>query len=383
VTALAGAVLAALATGLVAAHLLAGLIVLARLARATRSPTPPPSAGAPLICLLRPVCGIDTFEEETLATSFRQDWPNHEIIFCVARADDPVVPLVGRLMEHHPDRRARLLQGDDRPTGNPKLNNVVKGWVATGAEWIAMSDSNVILPPDYLSALMAEWQADTGLVSSPPVGVRGNGLWGRVECAFLNGNQARLQLAADSLGMGYAQGKTLFYRRDIIEAAGGITTLGTELAEDVATTKIVRAAGLRVRLTPSPFPQPIGRRSLRQVWSRQLRWSRVRRAGFAGLFMAEPANGPALPLLMLAGAAVLGTPGAAWAALALLPVWYAAEWAFLRRAGWMEPGEGWYNLPAWALRDALSPALWIAAFLRPGFEWRGTAMAPGQPPAPG
>ena len=379
-TATAGAVLAILGLGIAAAHLIAGIVVLIRLRRT--APPPPPPADPPLICLLRPVCGVDTFEEETLASSFRQDWPNHEIIFCVARADDPVVPLVEALIARHPDRRARLLVGDDRPTGNPKLNNVIKGWEATGANWIAMSDSNVILPPDYLSTLMGVWRADTGLVSSPPIGVRGDGLWGRVECAFLNGNQARLQLAADSLGTGYAQGKTLFYRRDIIEAAGGITALGAELAEDVATTKIVRAAGLRVRLTPHPYAQPIGRRSLQQVWSRQLRWSRVRRAGFPGLFMAEPVNGPALPLLLLVLAAGLGTPGAGWAALALLPLWYGAEWAFLRGAGWMAPGDAGRDLPAWIARDAMLPALWIAAFLRPGFEWRGTAMAPGQTPPP-
>jgi hypothetical protein len=51
--------------------------------------------------------------------------------------------------------------------------------------------------------------------------------------------------------------------------AGGIRALGAEAAEDAASAKIVRAAGLRVRLVDEPFQQPLGRRSLKEVWWRE------------------------------------------------------------------------------------------------------------------
>ena len=68
---------------------------------------------------------------------------------------------------------------------------------------------------------------------------------------------------------------------DHLEAtgAGGVRALAAELAEDAASTKIVRAAGLRVRLVDNPFQQPLGRRTLKEVWRRQTRWARLRRAG--------------------------------------------------------------------------------------------------------
>ena len=46
----------------------------------------------------------------------------------------------------------------------------------------------------------------------------------------------------------------------LIERAGGILALASEPAEDAATTKLVRAAGLHIRLVDAPFKQPLGHR---------------------------------------------------------------------------------------------------------------------------
>ena len=96
-------------------------------------------------------------------------------------------------------------------------------------------------------------------------GIRTEGLAGHLECAFLNGNQAKLQGAADSLGFGFAQGKTLFFNRPLLESAGGLNILGRTLAEDAAATRTVRALSCVVTLTRQPFAQPIGRRTMSQI----------------------------------------------------------------------------------------------------------------------
>lgn len=345
------------------AHLATTGLVMQRLSRPKRLP----ATGTPFITLLRPACGLDPQDAETLGSSFVQDYPSYEVVFCVARNDDPVVPLLRDLMARHPTIPSRLLVGEDAISRNPKLNNLQKGWAHSTARWVAMADSNLLLPPDYLQTLLACWRPETGLVSSPPVGIRPDGLAAALECAFLNGNQARLQLAADSLGFGFAQGKTLFWRRDLLEGAGGLPALGHDLAEDAAATKLVRRMAKRVSLTPAPFAQPVGRRSLRAVLDRQLRWSRVRRDGFPQVFLAEPLNSPVLP------AAALALSTGPHEALLLLLVWYLAEAALLRVAGWPH---GWRDLLAMPLRDALILPLWLATFASRGITWRGTTMAP-------
>ena len=330
----------------------------------------PNGLGQPGVTVLRPVCGLENNLAETLATTFSADYPEYEILFCVAADSDPAIPLVRELIAQHPKANARLLIGDDRISGNPKLNNLVKGWAAARYGWVLMADSNVLLPSDYLQRLLARWVPGTGLVSSPPVGVRPGGFWARLECAFLNSYQARWQLAADRIGNGFAQGKILFWKKAFLDNAGSIVILGREMAEDVASTKVVRAAGLKVRLPGQLFLQPVGRRSFAEVWRRQLRWARVRRLGFVTYFLPEVLAGafwPLLAALLLVATGVV--PAIFVAALAL--IWYGAEYVLARRAGW-PCGVG--DILAWLLRDALLPLLWVGAWLGSGFEWRGNMM---------
>lgn len=266
-----------------AVHLVTVAIAAYRCRRRYRRPLPL----EPPVSVVRPVCGIEPCTNETLGCSFRLNYPNYELIFCVARGDDPVVPVVQRLMRENPPISARLLIGDDRPSANPKLNNVVKGWKAARHPWIVMADSNVVLERDSLRRLLASWRGDTGAVCSMPLGSRPANFWAEIECAFLNTLQARFQYVSEAFGFGFAQGKTMLFRRDIVERAGGIGALAAETAEDAAATRMVRAAGRRVRLVDRPFEQPLGFRSAAEVWARQLRWARLRRMSFPLLFLPE------------------------------------------------------------------------------------------------
>jgi len=331
----------------------------------------PQTLGSPRVTLLRPVCGLDPFDEETLRSSFTQAYPDYEIIFCAPSESDPAVALIRRLMAAHPNIPARLLFGVSTITRNPKLNNLWKGWRAAQAEWVCMSDCNLLLAPNYLSTVVSTWGPDTGLVSCPPVGERPDGFGGSLECAFLNTNQARLQFAADSLGYGFAQGKTLFWNREMLNKAGGLSAIGKYLAEDVNSTMLVRQLGLKVKLPPVPFAQPIGRRRFAQVWNRQLRWSRVRRDGFPLLFATEILNGPILAVIALVIASMMSHQTMWMSAAAYLAVWYAAEALLMYRAGWPHK---WRDMAVLPLRDLLLPLLWATTFLKRNIEWRGTEM---------
>jgi len=335
----------------------------------------PSSAQHPPVSLVRPLCGIDNYVAETLRSTFELDYPCYEILFCVARANDPVLPLVKSLIAAHPNVAARLLIGDDRVSTNPKLNNVVKGWRAASHPWIVIADSNVLTPRDYIQRLFASWRADTGLVASPPIGARPNGFWAEIECAFLNTYQARWQYIVDSFGRGFAQGKTMLWWREDLERAGGIEALGKEVAEDAAATKIVRGAGLKVRLVDRPLAQPLGHRSASEVWQRQLRWARLRRASFLLYFLPEIVSGGVLPITC---AAILAT-AFGWPALLCAAgfgaIWYGGEMALAAAAGWhVSPLHPLYGL----LRDLMLPALFVGALRGNNFVWRGNAMQVGQ-----
>lgn len=324
------------------------------------------------VSIVRPVCGIDHFDKLTLRSAFELQSDSYEIIFCAARESDAAVPLVRKLIAQHPHIPARLLIGDDRPTSNPKLNNVVKGWEAACHPWIVLADNNVLMPPDYLDDMFAAFGPGVGLVCSPPVGSRPIGFQAELECAFLNTYQARWQSAADAVGFGFAQGKSMLWRRDILDAVGGIEALGREIAEDAAATKIVRARGLSVRLVDRPFEQPLGPRKLRQVWDRQVRWARLRRATFQLFYAPEVFTGSFFPILAGVAAAANFDVDPLVALTALVGVWYGAEAVLASVAGWhlrlMSP-------LAWVTRDLLLPVLWLEGWSGDTFVWRGNDMS--------
>ncbi len=325
----------------------------------------------PPVSLVRPLCGIDNYAADTLASTFELDYPRYEILFCVASAKDPVVPLVDALFAKHAKANARLLVGDDRVSTNPKLNNVHKGWRAAAHQWIIIADSNVLMPRDYVQQLLASWHADTGLVASPPIGASPEGIWAEIECAFLNTYQARWQYMADAFGFGFAQGKTMLWRRADLEYAGGIGALAKEIAEDAAATKIVRDAGLKVRLVNKPFAQPLGRRSGAEVWHRQLRWARLRRASFLPYFLPEILSGGMLPMIAVAFVAHGDNFSMALSVCAFAALWYGGELILAAAAGWhISALHPLYGL----VRDLLLPVLFVSALCGNGFVWRGNEM---------
>ena len=326
----------------------------------------------PSVSIVRPVCGMDAYEELTLRSTFELEYAGYEVLFCCASADDPVVGLVRRLIVEHPSVHARLLIGDEHKSKNPKLNNVAKGWRAASHDWIVIADSNVLMPPDYLQRLLTSWRHDTGLVSAPPIGSHPGTLWAELECAYLNTFQARWQYAADSLGMGFAQGKTMLWRRSDLDGVGGIWALAGEPAEDAAATKVVRAAGLRVRLPNGAFPQPLGVRSARQVWARQVRWARLRRGTFPGYFALESFSGLLAPLLALVlAASMLDYDDVIPLAAAYVGLWFAAEASLAAAAGWPF---SWRAPLMCLLRELLLPTLWMQAWFGKSLSWRGNDM---------
>lgn len=329
----------------------------------------------PKVTIIQPLCGVEPFSEQTLASTLGLRYPQLEILFCVAEPSDPVVPLVHALTGENNRKPTRLLTGSSPISDNAKLNNVAKGWAAANTSWVLMVDSNVKLDPAQVQSLLASWEPNTGLVCAPPVGTKPANLWAELECAFLNTYQARWQYLADFLGLGFAQGKIMLFRRALVEGAGGISALGNEPAEDAAATKLVRQRGLRVRLADIPASQPLGFRSLQDVWSRQLRWSRLRRRTFLGIFLAEILSGGVPPLLaaaLLAG--VIEVPPLYAVGVTAL-VLYGSELLLAYAAGWHVSRR---SLVVLFLRDILIPALWVASWLGDGFQWRGSPVEMGQ-----
>ena len=94
-------------------HIASIVIAILRLRRNSLGATPS-RQNFPPVSLVRPLCGIDNYAADTLRSTFELDYPHYEILFCVASANDPVVPLVEGLMAEHPERECKAA-GRRRP----------------------------------------------------------------------------------------------------------------------------------------------------------------------------------------------------------------------------------------------------------------------------
>ena len=339
-----------------------------------RARTLPPPDNAPPVSIVRPLRGLEPFSEETLGATFDLDYPDYEILFCVQSPSDPVIPLVERLIAAHPEREARLLVGDDYVSANPKLNNCVKGWDAARHHHVILADSNALPPRDYIQTMLAAFRDNTAMSVSMPIGSRPKGFWAMVECAILNTFQARWQYGAEAIGVGFAQGKNMMWRREVLDRAGGIRALASEIAEDAASTKIIRAQGMNVRLVDMPFEQPLGQRSAREVYSRHVRWARLRRVTFPAHFAPEFMNGSFAPIVLGAYAAVQLDGGISTVALVTTLIVFSLYGGEIWLARVCGLPLDWRTPFALIVRDLMLPVMFVDALLFDDFVWHGNEM---------
>ena len=324
--------------------------------------------------ILVPVAGLPAADAQKALTALALVRDGDELVYCAFDGAEPIVAPIRAEIARHPGGNVRLLVGREHTTGNPKLDNMEKGYAALSRDLIVSIDGNVAMDPGLVEDALALLDARTGVVSSPPIGTRPEGFAADVECAFLNTLYARWQLAADALGSGYAQGKLLVFRKSMIEAAGGFEALGADTAEDSSATKNARRSGLSVRLLRHPVEQPLGRRSLREIWKRYVRWAQLRRESFPALYAVEWLMTPLAPAV-LAAIASSGSPiHPALAATGLLAAWYAVEAMLAKSAGWPLS----IAFPAACLvRDAMAVAIWPVALFKRSYRGRGEAITIG------
>ena len=68
-------------------------------------------SSVPGVSLLRPLKGLDTNLFVNLESSFKQEYPNFEILLSVADEHDKALPVVYELLVKYPDVNARVIIG--------------------------------------------------------------------------------------------------------------------------------------------------------------------------------------------------------------------------------------------------------------------------------
>lgn len=335
-----------------------------------RHPPPPPAANLPGITVLKPLHGDEPGLYENLLSFCRQDYPDYQIVFGVAREDDPAAPIARQVIAACPDADLTLVVSDRLIGSNRKICNVANCFEQARHDLLVIADSDMRVPADYLRRIAHSFedpavQAGTCLYRGKPVG----GLASWLGAAYINEWFLPSVLVATRFQpLHFCFGATMAVRRSALAAFGGFERLADELADDYRLGDLVAAQGGRVALIPCIVENTVHEPSIRALLRHELRWARtvrtVQAGGYAMSFLTY-----VVPAALAFAACVVGRHPALGVA--------AVGWAVGLRALLHDVARTTVapeQTPAYGLtvlRDLLCFGVWATSFLGRNVEWQG------------
>jgi ceramide glucosyltransferase len=330
---------------------------------------PATAAEQPPVTLLVPLHGAEPLLEENLRAFADQRYPELQLVFGVAREDDPALPIARAVAAAFPGRRIDIDIGEVRSARNPKLANVLTMMRHVRHSTLILADSDTRVDADYVRAVTAPLQQPAiGAVTALFAGVPAASFASKIGAMFMNEQFIPSALVDRLFGpLRHCYGPTNAFRAGVLQSIGGFDALSEHLADDFMLGKFVSQRGLRVVISKYVIRTMVSDPTLAALWEHELRWHRTIRslnpAGYAGMFLTFP-----VPLALLAFALGGGARSRVILALAI-----AARIALQRvaaRALGVPPAAVWM-IP---LRDAFGLAVWARGLTGRDIRWRGAPL---------
>jgi ceramide glucosyltransferase len=347
-----------------------------RLRTFARRTAPPPSSSSPSVTVLKPVRGLEPLLDRNLRSFCDQRYANFQVVFGVADAEDPALPLLRAIVSDHPDR-AELVIGDGRARfRNPKIANLAPMLERARGEILVIADSDMHVARGYLDAIVAAFApanagAVTALYRGEPADERLPSVIGAMGITEAFVPSALVAGALQS--MAHTFGSTMAVRRDVLRRIGSLAALGDSLADDHRLGQLVREYGYSVELAHGVVANTVSERDVGELFRHEVRWARtirtVRPTSYLGILLTFP-----LPLASLHFALAPRSPGAC-VLLSLAIGVRGLLHSTAHRALESERVPSPWLIP---LRDALGVAVWIAGLSGSAVRWRDADLAVNQ-----
>jgi ceramide glucosyltransferase len=332
--------------------------------------TPSFSSHTPPVTIIKPVKGMDAESYENFASFCRQEYPVFQIIFALSDENDPVLPVIRRIIATFPDVAIDLVVDDRKYGPNYKVCNLMNAYPLARHDLIIVCDSDIRVGSEYLRNVCSLFvDPEVGLVSSLYRSSHVHGWTTALEALGFTTEMVPNVMVARSLeGLTFALGASMAVRREALEGIGGFRSLVEYLADDYQLGNRVHQTGWRLELSDHVVESVMKKESFWEVFSRQLRWCRTMRVsrpgGYAGSGIVQPFP-QALLALIVSGFTLPGLV----AALLLYLVRGGVSVVFSRRylGDRLLPGRLWL-LP---VRDCIAFTTWFLSFFGNRVNWRG------------
>lgn len=337
------------------------------------SPASPGVPAQPGVTLLKPLKGCDTATEDCLRSWFQQDYTGRvQILFGVGSADDPVCPVVRRLLAEFPSADAQLVVCGPLRGANLKVAKLAELETKAVHALMVISDADVKVPADFLRNTVP-------MLAAPGVGL--------VNCFYRLENPVTPAMKWEAVAVNadfwsqvlqsrslkpldFALGAVMATGRRQLNEIGGFTALADCLADDYQLGHRIARRGYRIVLCPvvvECWSEPMG---WGEVWRHQLRWARtIRVCQPAPYFFSILGNATLWPLLWLTS-----HPG--WRELTFAGCYWLARTGTALNLQQLLTGKPTHAGEFWLVpaKDLMQTGVWLMAFLGNRVDWRGRKM---------
>src|ERR1700687_2454458 len=342
--------------------------------RTLRRLPPHDDSFAPPVSILKPVRGVDSGAYENFASYCQLDYPEYELVFAMADAHDPVIPVIEKLQRDFPGRAIRFVTDVPRVGENNKVNSLCRLVKEARHDLLVMTDSDVRVERDYLREVVAPFaDARVGAVTSFYCCAGGGTFAADLNMLGMCMDSVPSALVARRLEgkVQFAFGWTMATTKERLAEIGGWEAMANHHSDDFELGNRIAAKGHRVELMREPVWMVFSKETFGEFLRHELRWAvglrNVRPVGYVGMIFAH-----GLPWAVVAAAVALasGWPGlagfflGAYLALRLSVAYAAGVWGLRDQVGasklWLAP-----------LRDGISAVVWLAGFFTSKITWRG------------
>lgn len=319
------------------------------------------------VTILKPLCGNEPDLYANLESFCRQSHDCFQIVFGTNRDDDPALAVVARLAREFPQLDMAVSRGCSPLGANLKVANLAAMLAHARYETLVIADSDIHVPPDYLSRVVAPLADErTGMVSCLYRAQPANNLVARLAGQYIDDWLRPSVLVSRVLGNKlYAFGATLVLTRDTLAAIGGFESLADYLADDHELGARVRALGLDTVLSDCVVTTTVQETSLIDMLVHERRWWKTIRAiqplGCIMSFVTFT-----LPLGLIGWLLMLGQGN--WFAVVLI-LW-ALRYAVRMTNGWPGVKAAAGDVVLVMVRDFLTAFAWLWGLFGHRIVWR-------------
>ena len=327
----------------------------------------------PAASILKPVRGLDPNAYENFASFCRQNYSEFEILFAVNDPEDPVIPVVQKLIADFPERSVRLIVVSEKLGPNVKVSNLCRLVREAQHDLLVITDSDVRVEPNYLQSVAEMFRdPDVGGVTALYRGRDNLQFVAAMDCVGSSAAFCGSALVARELeGLNFMMGSTMATTKERLSEIGGFEALVDLHSDDYELGHRIAAQGHRIELLPEPVWMEFPSLTLGAYLRHELRWvigiRNIRPGGHFGMLFTH-----GLPWAIAAACAAPSVSISAlylgaYFALRLAMAWIVGVWGLrdpvLRRRFWLLP-----------VRDLFSFFVWLASFGMNRIEWRGNSF---------